>query len=213
MTWVDLGALTIVLWSGVKGYLCGVKSMVWHLCGLAAALLAASQLQKPFASYLNTHWQAGTFFVVLLTRNVEGLLKTGVNIPGAVISLPPLVHKILMRLPGTPAATVIANSDNSHAVAAGLLVQLTALVIFLILLAAMVSLVLRITAQRSNEQPLPEWQRLLGLFAGKLHGTMLALVLCVVLDALTIILPSALLAEDLHSSYLYLLTESLLSRL
>lgn len=62
MSWVDLAALTVMLWSAVKGCLLGIRQMVVQLCGLIVALLTALFLQKPFSLYLNLEWQADAFF-------------------------------------------------------------------------------------------------------------------------------------------------------
>lgn len=212
MTWVDVSALTIVLWGAVKGYLSGPWRMAMHLCGLAAALLTAWFLQKPFSVYLHTEWRVDELFVGLLTRNVERSLKTGPGLTVSDLHLPPLAGAVVERLAEEQPVLTVAGG-SAATVIGGLLVQLAALGMMFLFAAVLINLWLRIRYCQPQNGTISEWQRLLGLLAGTLYGIVLTLVLCVALDALTILVTSPLLEGDLRNSYLFLVAETVLIRL
>jgi len=210
MSWVDLAALTVMLWSAAKGYLLGIRQMVIQLCGLIAALLAALFLQKPFSLYLSLESQADAFFVMLASRSMEELLNVGATgSPG--FRLPPLAGAVMQRLAEEPEALAVFNQAAAPQVVGELIMRFFAVVFFFCVLALTIFMLSKIKWQQLKNKNIPEWQRFLGLFVGLTHGLLLALFFCVLLDALSIFTVSAFLGQDLIGSYLYLVTAYFLS--
>lgn len=205
MSWVDLAALTVMLWSAVKGYLLGIRQMVVQLCGLIGALLTALFLQKPFSLYLNLEWQADAFFVMLASRSMEELLNVGAT-GSSGFRLPPLAGSVMQRLVEEPETLAVFNQAAAPQLVGEATMRLFAVVFFFCFLALTISLLLKVGRQQLKSKNIPEWQRFLGLLIGLVHGLLLSLFFCVLLDALSIFTVSAFLGQDLTGSYLYLVT-------
>lgn len=202
MTWIDLGAVVIILWSAVKGYINGAKQACMHLCGFAAAVLITGLLHKPLAVYIQNEWQARTVFIQFFSQNVDTLLKTS-TAGSPVLSLPPLVGAVTRLLSSEAATLPVLNQDMALAALAEIAVSFTSLIALLLLIAGVVSLTLRIRYQNLQKRNYQEWHRLLGSGFGITHGLMLSLVLCIVLDALSLVVFSGFISVDLYESYLF----------
>lgn len=205
MSWVDLAALTVMLWSAVKGYLLGIRQMVVQLCSLIIALLAALFLQKPFSLYLSLESQVDAFFIMLASRSMEELLNVGATgSPG--LRLPPLAGAVMQHLAEEPEALAVFNQAAAPQVVGEMIVRLFAVVFFFCVVALTIFMFLKIRRQQFKNKNIPEWQRFLGLLVGLAQGLLLALFFCVLLDALSIFTVNDFLGQDLIGSYLYLVT-------
>ncbi|MCL4463609.1 MAG: CvpA family protein [Firmicutes bacterium] len=202
MSWVDLAALTIMLWGSAKGYLLGFRQMVIQFCGLAAALLAAVFLQKPFSLYLNLEWQAETFFVRVASRFVDKTLNVGAT-STVGYQLPPLAGAVMQRLAEEPKTVAVFSQAAGSQVAGEMMVRFLAVSFLFCFLAISVSLFLN---KQLKSKDIPEAQRILGMITGLICGLLLSLLLCVLLEALSVFTASDFLGQDLSGSYLYLAT-------
>jgi uncharacterized membrane protein required for colicin V production len=201
MSWVDLAALTLVLWSAVKGYMSGVYQAFIHFCGLLTALAAAAILQKPLAFYLNGEWQVEAYFVEYLARNVNVLQKTSVSLqPG--LDLPPLAGTVMLYL--LPESTVLPVSTRETALTlfATMLVRFLAMTVFFFFLAAGLTYLLRLRQYGERHHKFQEWQKITGLLFGGAQGLLFSTVFCVLLDALSVISQLVFLQQDLSVAYL-----------
>lgn len=201
MSWVDLAALTLVLWSAVKGYMSGVYQAVIHFCGLLTALAAAAMLQKPLALYLNGEWQVEAYFVEYLASNVNVLEKTSVSLqPG--LDLPPLAGTVMLYL--LPESTVLPVSTRETALIlfAAMLVRLLAMTVFFFFLAAVLAYLLRLRQYGARHHQCKEWQKITGLLVGSALGLLFSTVFCVLLDAVSVVSQLIFIQQDLSVSYL-----------
>ncbi|MBS3898213.1 MAG: hypothetical protein KGZ54_07805 [Dethiobacter sp.] len=210
MSWVDLAALTVMLWHSANGYLLGGRQMVLRFCGLVAALLVALYLQKPFSLYLSLEWQAERFFGRLISRSLAELLHVGAT--GSFdFQLPPLAGAVMQRLAEEP-ETIAAFSQVAASQAVGeMMIRFLAVIVFFYFLAVAFTLILRVGRQKLKCNNITESQRFSGLIIGSLCGLLLSLLCCVLLDALSIFTASAFLGQDLSGSYLYLVTAHVLA--
>lgn len=213
MSWVDLAALALILWSAVKGYLTGVYHAFLYLCGICTALLVSIFFQNSFTLYLNQEWKAEAIIVNILAKQDSFPLKTGA-LNGMPIQLPYLAG----RLTGSQwmAGPVLSVSGEfAPPPLAAMLVRLLALFLFFLFLASVITLLLRIKQYNGKENTVnsPEWQKALGLLFGACQGIMLAVVICLALDTIAFILQFGLLQNDLNHSYLYQLTTFLVQQL
>jgi uncharacterized membrane protein required for colicin V production len=210
---VDLAALALILWSAVKGYFTGVYHAFLYLCGLCTALWVSVIFQNSFTLYLNQEWKAEAIFVDILVKQNSIPLKTG-----AFNSLPLQLPYLTGRLTDSqwmagPVLTV--SGDFAPALLAAMLVRLLALFLFFLFLATVITLLLRIKQYNEKENIVntPEWQKALGLLFGACQGLMLAVAICLALDAIAFALQFGLLQHDLNHSYLYLFTTFLVQKL
>lgn len=202
MSWVDLGAVALVLWGAAKGYVCGACHMFWHVLGLCGALAGAVFLQRPFSVYLLREWQVEAVFVNWVRRSVEGTLPTGSgNTDG--VRLPEVAGAVMRRIGTEPESLEVFGRVAGPSEVGRLLLSLLALLLFFFGLATLLVLMLRIRHYRVRHGDFAEWEKLLGLVFGAVYGVSLALVSCIVLDAAAMFASVRFIANDLHISYLY----------
>ena len=201
MSWIDLASLTLTLWCAVKGYLFGGYRMFLHCCGLLIALVVAVFLQRPFSAYLNYEWQVEAVFVQLFARNSEYILEAGMS-PVGGYPLPSLAGVVMQRL--VPEAQVLPTTGGNIAltVIATMFVKILALFLFFLIIAAVITLLLRIKSFGGHNQHIPEGQRVVGVLFGAMYGMALSMVVCVALDALTLFMITGFWLDDLGVSYL-----------
>jgi uncharacterized membrane protein required for colicin V production len=209
MSWVDLGAVAIMLWGAAKGYLNGASQMFLHVLGFCVALFSAMILQRPFTAYLNQEWQAEAIIVGLFTRNAEQLLKTG-TAPAYDYKLPELVGAVMRWMSNEPDTVAVIGQETATAIISRILVSFSALTVVFVFFVVGIMLILRIRHYRIRNRVLPEWQRLLGMLVGITHGLGFSLVLCVIMDAMSMFRATAFLEQDLSISYLYQAMASIL---
>ncbi|MDW7650893.1 MAG: CvpA family protein [Bacillota bacterium] len=201
MSWVDLAALTLTLWSAAKGYVSGAYQALIHLFGVLTALVAAAFLQKPLTVYLNGEWQVREVFVGYLLQNVEPLQKTAGGAQQG-IELPQLAGTVMRFLTPEAAIFPVSTQNPSYALVGEMLVKMLALFIFFLFIAMVLSFLLRIRQYSTSHKQIPEWQKLLGLVLGCVHGVFFSVILCVILDTISIVALSRFLQQDLSISYL-----------
>lgn len=210
MSWIDVAALTLTLWSGAKGYLHGAYHAFFQLLGLLVSLVVAVIMQKPLTAYLNGEWQAESYFVAWLTRNGELFTSTGAS---QGLELPPLAGTVMHRLVPSAQVVPVFGQGIGLAVIGAMVIRFFALTVFFILLATVIALILRIKQHQLHQENLAEWKKMLGLLFGLCYGLGLALVLCVALDALSALPVFLFLQHDLSISYLAKITARVLSLL
>ena len=77
MSWLDLAALSLVMWSATKGYLDGLHKSFVNLIGVLIALFLAVFLQKYMVVYLNQEWQMETVMVAIMDGNQLPVAASG----------------------------------------------------------------------------------------------------------------------------------------
>ncbi|EEG76936.1 CvpA family protein [Dethiobacter alkaliphilus] len=201
MSWIDLAALTMTLWSAAKGYIYGGYKMFLHCLGLGAALAMAVYFQRPFSAYLNQEWQAETVFAEFFSKNSQLVLEAGTSQTTGV-NLPPLAGQVMLRLMPEAQLLPAATGEGALALMATMLVKVLALFVFFVFIAAIITLLIRVKHFGTNWKNIPEHQRLVGVLLGALYGLMLSMVVCVALDALSMLGIFGFLHQDLTVSYL-----------
>lgn len=199
MSWVDLLALTITLWSAVRGYLCGVYETFLHLVGTGAALLAAVFLYKPLAVFANETWEVEGLFVVYFTQHagdVPAITQSTRSIP----VFPALVSSVIRFLMPEAVTTVITKDEALHYLAY-VSMRLLAFVLFFIFLFVLIRYCFYYKQEPSQIHHFVLWQRLGGLFMGVMHGVVLAIITCIALEALVAFLYPGFLQVDCSNSY------------
>ena len=210
MSWIDLAALTLTLWSGAKGYLHGAFHAFIHLLGLLASLGMAAILQKPLTAYLNGEWQAESHFVVWLGNNGDIFAPTGTS---ERVTIPPLVGTVMYRLVDGEQVLTVSSQEPTLAIISAMVIRFFALAAFFIFLAAGITFILRIKQYHARQENMEEWKRVLGLLFGLSYGLVLSLVMCVALDAISIMEVFLFLQHDLSISFLAKVTSLVLSLL
>lgn len=208
MTWIDLAVLVIVLWGAVKGYIYGMYFMLLHLCGLAAALVCAFVMHRPLASFLEMEWRAESFFVGIFTKHVEQIAEAGVARQG--LRLPPLAGEAMRALVPEAAVLPVLSGEVAVGTLSMLIVRFLSMMLFFLLLARVITLLLRIASFKNESRPKPEWQRLLGMSFGMLQGLMLAILAGIALDVSSLFFRADFLTQDYISSYLFAVTAAVL---
>ncbi len=210
MSWVDLAALTIMLWGVANGYLHGIRQMFVRLCGLAAALLAALILQKPFSQYLSLEWQAERFFVEMISRSMNELSSVGTT--GSYgFQLPPLAGAVMQFLAEEPDALAVFSQTVASQMVGEMIISFSAVIVIFYVLVRAFTLVMMVGRQQLNSKNIPELQRFSGTIVGLICGFLFSILFCVLLDALSIFTASSILGVDLSGSYLYLVTTYILA--
>lgn len=88
MSWIDTVVLTLILWSGVKGYLRGLRRAVLQLLCLLCAALASGLYHQPLMVYLREEWHAEALLVAALGQKDQGLvaaMRPVAGIPAAPV--------------------------------------------------------------------------------------------------------------------------------
>jgi hypothetical protein len=209
MTWVDLAAVALILWSAVKGYLRGVGHMIMQLAGLMAAAVGALALRQPFAVYLQQEWRAVAVFVGYLTRRADAPLQTG-GAGARDFALPALAGPLLRWLSGEPETLAVLGQEAGKANLGPMLLSFFAATLACALLAFFSSWLLRVRLYRNGLRSLPEWQKLLGLLPGVAVGWAWWLFCLLVLDAVSLFGPAAFWVQDIQASLLYKIAVALL---
>ncbi|HZK24508.1 MAG TPA: hypothetical protein VFC74_03885 [Oscillospiraceae bacterium] len=202
MSWVDLAALSIMLWGAAQGYLNGPLTAIIRLLGSILAVLMAFFLVNPLAVYVQNEWQLEAIFVdwfqrtgkaaILVTQAGEQYL----NLPTAAA---PLLRKLVPELAASP---VSGAQEALVPLLAALAVRILILSAALIFILAVIRVFTQIKAAAASSNQ-PEWQRLLGLVVGSADGLFFALLTCVALDAFSLLVYPTLIQGDLTSSYLW----------
>ncbi|MCL5981005.1 MAG: CvpA family protein [Firmicutes bacterium] len=183
MSWIDTVVLTLILWSGVKGYLRGLRRAVLQLLCLLGAALTAGLYQQPLMVYLREEWHAEALLVAALGQKAQGVVAA------------------MRPVAGIPAAPV----PEDHL--AAVVLSAAAALLFFLFAAAFFSLLLQISAGQGVVRELPEGQKMAGFFLGVLQGVILAFLLGSAMDVLLLVVTTSPLMQDLSVSYLRLLTE------
>ncbi len=205
MSWVDLAALIIILWSVANGYLLGIRQMGFWFCGLVIALLAALTLQKPFSMYLSLEWQAERYFVWLVSRHVGELLNVGAT--GSFnLQLPSLAGTVMQRLAEESEVSAVFSQTAASQVVGEMIMRVSVVIFFFYTMAIAFSLILKVRYKQHKSKNIPELQRFFGMAIGLVCGLLLSLLSCLLLDTLSIFAASDFIEQDLSGSYLYLIT-------
>lgn len=183
MSWIDTVVLTLILWSGVKGYLRGLRRAVLQLLCLLGAALAAGLYHQPLMVYLREEWHAEALLVAALGQKDQGLVAA------------------MRPVAGIPAAPVPEDHLATVVLSAG------AALLFFLFAAAFFSLLLQISAGQGVVRELPDGQKMAGFCLGVLQGVILAFLLGSAIDVLLLVVTTSPLVQDLSVSYLRLLTE------
>lgn len=208
MSWVDLAALTLVLWSAAKGYIGGVYMSLLHLCTTTVALIAAVILQTPLAAYLENEWKIEEVLGSFVANQVEvAVITFSKNVSYA--PLPKLAAEVIYRTAPELTAVPVAGREISTALLTQVVFRIFCVGTFFLLVAAVATLLIRI-GQQEPRCAVPEWQKMLGLVIGAFHGAILAAVICIALDAVSFMTIFRIFQQDLNSSYLYQLTGMIL---
>jgi len=185
VSWIDTAALALILWSGVSGYLKGIRRAFLQLLILLCAALAAGVYHQSLMVYLRQEWQADALLVAVLGQKAQDLVP--------VVLLDDAIS-VAMLTEDTLAEAVLS------AVAA---------LSFFLLTATLLSLLLQIRDGRKKTRELPEGQKMTGLFLGVLQGLVLAFLLGAAIDVMLLVATASPLVQDLSASYLRLLTENI----
>ncbi|MBS4030416.1 MAG: CvpA family protein [Clostridiales bacterium] len=202
MSWVDLAALTLVLWSAAKGYINGACLAFLHLSTTTVALVAAVVLQTPLAAYLDMEWQIEELVRVYIANQVDVAVTTySQNTP--LILLPRLAGDALFRMAPELAAVPVAGREMSAVLLTQVVIRIFCAAAFFLLIASVATLLIRLGQQNSRSELLPEWQKMFGMMIGAVHGVLLSAVICIALDAVSFMTIFRVFQQDLDSSYLY----------
>ena len=201
MTWVDMAALTLIRWGAVQGYLKGFPAALLRLLTVMTALAAAVFLADPLAVYMQNEWRLEAVFVDWLHK--VGKTAIPVTQPGGSgIVLPPLSAPLLRSLmPELALLPALSTREQMLSLLAALAVRLLALLLALFFCLALNRFMWQNkNSGRSRQQA--EWLRLAGLMAGADNGLLIALAVCLVVDACSLFAGPQPLLNDLAASYL-----------
>ena len=202
MSWIDLAALTLILWSAAKGYISGAYVSLLHLITTTVALMAAVVLQTPLAAYLDKEWQIEEVLGSFIANQIDVAVTT-FSQKMSFAHLPQLAGEILFRMVPELAAVPVAGGEMSAFLLTQLVIRIFCVGIFFLLVAALATLLIRLGQQNSPNALLPEWQKIIGLVIGSVHGFLLAAIICIALDAVSFMSFFRIFQQDLDSSYLY----------
>jgi uncharacterized membrane protein required for colicin V production len=207
MSWVDLAALTLILWSATKGYISGAYLALLHLSATTVAIMAAVVLQTPLAAYLDKEWQIAEMLAGFIANQVEVAVFSQ-SMP--FTTLPRLAGEALFGMAPELAAVPVAGREISAILLTQLVIRIFSAAAFFLLVAAATTLLIRIGQQNFRCAEIPEWQKIIGMVIGAAHGVLLAAVICIAFDAVSFMTMFRVLQQDLDSSYLYQLAGMIL---
>lgn len=183
MSWIDAAVLTLILWSGAKGYLSGLQRTFLQMLCLLCATLVAGLYHQLFMVYLQKEWQTEALLVAALGQGALALVAA------------------MRPAEGIPAYTAMEGHLAANVLSA------SAAQLFFLFAAAFFFLLLQIRDGQGAVKELTEGNKLAGFFLGALKGVILAFLLGSALEALLPVVPTSPLVQDLSVSYLHILTE------
>ena len=201
MSWVDLAALTIVLWSAAKGYIHGVWNTAVHFFITVLALPLAFFFHKPLVVFLNQQWKIEAYFVGWMNRYAQNVLPT-TQTGGQEFILPPAAAPLLPLFLPEAAALPVMTRESLVVLLGTLLLRLAAFTVFVFFIVVFVRYFLRVCQVDGKKPAASEGQRLWGFAFGVGHGIALALLICITVDALCLVFSPGFWDADFHSSYL-----------
>ncbi|NLM51644.1 MAG: hypothetical protein GX197_02320 [Firmicutes bacterium] len=199
MSWVDLAGLALILWGAARGYLKGAWLTVLQLVLLVLALPVAYRFSQPVAQFINDQWPLESILVGWLGRG-QSIETAGGSF--SALSLPPLAGKFLLRLLPPQYALPVTSSGTAIQVTAAIFLRFLVLVAVFFFLVILSRYCLDLYTLKLNGQSEIKSQHYLGFFCGALYGFILALLLCFVLDSLSLFFTAGFWQADLTHSYL-----------
>lgn len=211
MSWVDLLALTLTLWTGAKGYIRGVCLSLYYLMATAVAIAAGVALHPHLFVYLNMEWRVDEVVSVLIASQAEAVSASFLH-GAATISLPSLAEAVLFKIAPELAVVYVTGGEASAVLPTQLVVRFFCVAVLFVLILAFALLLIRINKQTKRELSLMERQKIVGMCIGIIHGVLISTIVCIVFDAISYFAAFRLFRHDLGSSYLYQLTEAIIQR-
>ena len=206
MSWFGLGALVIIFWGAVLGYLNGVKYIILVFFSLLASVFAACYCYQPFVTFAQAEWQVETRFV---SWYIKKTYHAALNARGVEQFLPNLTKPVLQLLrPAEIAVPVSGGSEQLFTFWAVVTEHFLALLLFSFIFLLGAHLLLPYGRKSVN---LSNNARRCGLLFGMLFGLVLSFFACQLIDLLSPVFLPLDLQADFRYSYLARLTFFFLS--
>ncbi len=209
MSWIDLLALTLTLWTAVKGYVRGAFVSLCFFIATAAAIVTGTTFHPHLFVYLNKEWQAVEIVSVFIANQVT-VVSASFSQGSTVEFLPPLAERALLRIAPELAVVYVVGRESPNALLSNLAIRFFCVAALFVIASAFGSLLIRINKQKAGNSIFGEKYKVIGLTIGMIHGVLISVIVCIVLDAVSCIALFVFLQQDLRGSYLYQISVALI---
>lgn len=207
MSWVDLAALSIMLWRVISGCLGGLRTTGFSLAAQLFSLLAAASLNSSLTVFANKEWQAET----VLARYLARLPGEAIGVFSPAPDPYGLLWEMRRSLAPRLALPVTAQNDPASLIA-GLLVWTMSQAALFLLGLGVAAVIQKNMACRQNGPAGPERRKVAAFMVSVCFGLLSAVLFCVMLYALCFLPWAGFLWQDLQASYLLGFSRAIVSR-